>query len=265
MAHRIRNAAVGREQEDRFADDLLREQHHHRRAFVGDRDLGRQIVTRGSPFDRDCSERIHVARTRQRARRRRRRRRGHALLRSRDGRGPLLRGAAHRPVHRVGRRRMPRRSSTAATCTASISSCARATSFAFFVRRVFSGSGRLVVVITAFEACLRRICRGLLHRCGRSVRLRNRRIFRRLTKRRLGLRDRRDHLAAVGHRRPVRDHRRSEIGFERKRRARHERQMDVLPILARQILHDAPCLEIRIAVRMHHQPIRRTPHGDAAM
>ena len=99
----------------------------------------------------------------------------------------------------------------------------------------------------------------LLDVCGSRSRRRRRRL-RFLAERRLRARHGRDDLALVGHGRPRRDHRRPEVRLERERRARDERELHVLPVLARQVLHDAPRLEIGVALGVDDQPVRRSPH-----
>ncbi len=69
------------------------------------------------------------------------------------------------------------------------------------------------------------------------------------------------------HDRPVQVVRPRDRLDERLRRARDERQLDVLPILTDRVVHDRPALEQRLARagrRRQHEPVRRFPDRDFA-
>jgi hypothetical protein len=69
-----------------------------------------------------------------------------------------------------------------------------------------------------------------------------------------------DDLALVGDDRALGDHGRPECRLERERRPRDQREPDADPVFAGQILHDAPRLQVGLAVRRNDDAVRRAPH-----
>ncbi len=72
--------------------------------------------------------------------------------------------------------------------------------------------------------------------------------------------DDRDDFALIGDDGALRHDGRAERGLECERRAGDERQRDPVPVFTRQVLDDAPGLEIGLAVGRDDDPVRRTPH-----
>jgi hypothetical protein len=81
-----------------------------------------------------------------------------------------------------------------------------------------------------------------------------------LAERRVSPRLCRDDLPAIGDDGTLRDAGLAELRFERERRARDQRQLHVLPVLAGEVLHHAPGLQISLAALVDGEAIRGPPH-----
>ena len=220
VARRVGDAAVGREEKQRLAGDAPRQEHHHRRAPVGDRDGQRQVVARRAALDRDRRERAKVARGRDERPGRRRS-------------GRLHLGRGHGRPGRANRRGGSHRSAGAPLAL------------------LVGGPSRHRRRPVPPRPPLRPAPAGapgreLAGSCASDV---------------SRVRHRRDHLALVGHGRPRRDDGRPQLRLERERSARDERQLHVLPVLARQVLDDAPGLQVGVSLGVDDEPVRRPPHG----
>jgi hypothetical protein len=88
-----------------------------------------------------------------------------------------------------------------------------------------------------------------------------------LTKRGFGTRDHGQDLPQVGDHGTYWDYRHAQLRLEGQRGTSYERQPNIFPVLSREILDNAPGLEVGFPRAMHDQSIRGAPDrafGDVA-